>query len=164
MTELQQIIGSRLLQGKIVLAEHFVHGDCHGVGQIQTAQVFPHGDAHTGVQMFPEEAFRQSGGLLAEHDVHRQRIGNFRVSPGSFCCKIVHSRPRIADKEIVQIFVIGDVQQMPVVKTCTLELSVVDGKAHGLDDMKGRTGSRTGSGDVAGVRGNLRFVENNIQI
>ena len=145
-----------------MLAEHFIYRHGHGIGQIQTPQALPHGDPDAGVQMFPEQIFRQSGGLFAEHDVHRHGIGYLRIGTGCLGGEIVHGGVGIACIEIGQIFVIGDVQQMPVVQACPLQLPVVNGKSHGFDDVQGSTGGGTGTGDVPGVLGNLRFVKYNI--
>ena len=42
---------------KIALAQRFVHGHGHRVGQIQTARGVPHGQAHAGGRMFAQQPF-----------------------------------------------------------------------------------------------------------
>jgi hypothetical protein len=51
---------------------------------------------------------------------------------------------------------------MPVVKSRALELSVVDGKTHWLDDVQSGAGSGTGTRDIAGILRDFRLMQNNV--
>ena len=66
-------------------------------------------------------------------------------------------------KKFGKTVVIGNIQQMPVIKSGPLELAVVNGKAHGTHQMKPGAGSGAGSGDIAGILRNFRFDEYNIE-
>ena len=52
---------------------------------------------------------------------------------------------------------------MPVIESRALELFVVDGEAHRLDDMQARAGGGAGAGDIARILRDFRFNQNEIE-
>ena len=51
---------------------------------------------------------------------------------------------------------------MPVIQACPFELFIVDGKAHGADQMK--PGAGGGAGYISGVLGDFRLYHYNVQL
>ena len=66
-------------------------------------------------------------------------------------------------KKIVKIFVIGNVEQVPVVQTGAFELAVVDFKSQRFHQMQRSACGGAGTRDVAGVLRNLRLDQYDIQ-
>ena len=66
-------------------------------------------------------------------------------------------------QKLAQALVVCNIQLMPVVQSGAFELAVVNGKAHGLHQVQGRTGAGAGAGDVPRVLRNLRFDQNNVK-
>ena len=66
-------------------------------------------------------------------------------------------------KKIVKIFIIGNVQQMPVIKPCAFQLFVVNVKAHRLNKVEPCARCGAGARNVSGVLGNLRLNKDNIK-
>ena len=89
-------------------------------------------------------------------------IGDVCVALRCLCGEIV-KRTFIAGKKIRQPFIICYIKQVPVVKAGTFELFVIYGKAHGPHKVQPRARGRAGAGDVAGVLGDLRLHQHDIQ-
>ena len=66
-------------------------------------------------------------------------------------------------KKVGKGSVIGDIQQVPVVQPRPFQLAVVNGEAHGADEVEPGAGDGAGAGDVAGVLGDLRLDENEVE-
>ena len=76
--------------------------------------------------------------------------------------EIVDLGARVLRGEVREVFVVGDVQFMPVIQPRALQLAVVDGKAERFDEMKRRAGCGAGARDVAGVLRDLRFEQDDV--
>ena len=72
-------------------------------------------------------------GLLAEHQVDLFGIFDVGVFLRRLGAEIIDLSVGIARVEIVLILVIGYVKLMPVIKSRTLELCIVNAEAKGLD-------------------------------
>ena len=104
------------------------------------------------------ESFR----FFAEHQISAVGIFHIRMDMLCFGGKI-EERTLVASKEIVQILIVSNVQQMPVIQTGSFQLFVVDFEAHGLHDVQTGACGGAGAADVTGVLRNLRFHQHNIQ-
>ena len=146
---------------ELPLAENFVYGNGDRVGEIQGAQGVPHGNADAGFLIFVQNLLGNPRGLLAEHDKHTVGVGidlgvgsrrlggeivDFSLGFGVLC------------EKVGVVVVVGDVQLVPIVQPRPFELAVVDGKAHGTNDVECRAHGGAGARDVARVLRNLGLV------
>ena len=69
----------------------------------------------------------------------------------------------MAAGEVVQVFVICHLYQVPVVQTCPAHGALRDIEAQGADQMETAAGSSAGAGDVAAILGDLRLHQDDIQ-
>ena len=67
-------------------------------------------------------------------------------------------------KKIVKVIIVGNVEAMPVIKTCSLQLSVINLKAHGTYYVKSTAGRCAGTSDITCVLGYLGFVKDYIYL
>ena len=110
-----------------------------------------------------EEILRQAPGLLAEKEKALVGVIHFRVGPGRFRGEQPHLTDPVPGEEVLQVFVDPNIQQLPVVQPGPLELPVGDLKAQGLDQMQAAAGGGAGAGDVAGVLGDLRLHQYDVE-
>lgn len=148
----------------IPLPQYFVDADCHRIREVQAARVriVQHGNADAVIRVLKEQFFRQSGGLLAKHQITAVRIGDVGMHMPRLCRKIVEIAAVLPEK-IGKTIVIGDVQKMPVIQARALELPVVDFKPHRPDQVKPGAGGRAGAGDISGVLRDFRFHQYNVE-
>ena len=66
--------------------------------------------------------------------------------------------------EIVKSVIIRYVELVPIVKTCALELAVVDLKSERADEVQGSTDRGAGAGNISRVLRDLRLKKYNIYI
>ena len=108
-----------------------------------------------------QKGFRQSTGFFAKDEVGRDRVADLGTAVPRHSGKAVKCRIWMAVKKVLQTVVIGDVEQVPVVQPCALELFVISGKAERTDEVQGGAGGCACAGDIARILGNFRFVQNN---
>ena len=98
----------------------------------------------------------------AENEVAILRIANVGMNMAGFGGKIIEGAC-VFFEEFLEIFVIGDIEKMPVIEPRTLELPVVDRKAERPDEMEPRAGCGAGARDVAGILGDFGFYQNDVE-
>lgn len=111
-----------------------------------------------------DELFGQSARLPAEHQKDRGGVGDLGIGEGRLGGEIVDLGARVLRGEVREVFVVGDVQLMPVVQARALQLAVVDGKAERFDEMKRRAGCGAGARDVAGILWDLGFEQDDFSV
>ena len=109
-----------------------------------------------------EELLGQSLCFLAEHNVNGVGVFNFGIKVRCFCAKIINLSFGVFGIKIVKTVVIGDVELMPIVQPCALELAVVNCKSEWANEVQGRTRRRAGARNVARVLRNFGLVEYNV--
>ena len=65
--------------------------------------------------------------------------------------------------EIIKIFIIGYVKQMPVIETCSFEIFIVYAEAHRLNNVQTCTRCSAGSCNISRILRDFGFNKNNIQ-
>ena len=78
-----------------------------------------------------QQLLRQSPVLPAKDEIGPVGIGNVAVHPAGFGGKIIAGRALGRLQERLQVFMVGDVQVVPVVQAGALELGAVGGKPQG---------------------------------
>ena len=143
------------------LTENFIGRRADCIGKIETAQTRLHREAKTAVGILQKKFFRQSCRFFAEKQI--AGIGKVTVGiDGAPFGSKEEILTRITGKEIVKIFILGDIEILPVIETRTLEFFVINGKAHRFHDMKPRSRGGAGAGNVAGILRDLRLDQNKI--
>jgi hypothetical protein len=110
-----------------------------------------------------QKRLRKTLGPFSEEKVASVFIGSFRVGTGSLCGKAPHLLYFISMKEIVQVFIVDDFHQIPVVQTGTLHSLLGNVEAQRANQMQSAAGGGTGAGDITAVLWNLRFHQYNIE-
>ena len=159
-----EIIAFFLLSAETGLTENFIYTDGSGVGEIQTAKMFAHRNTHTAFQILTEKILGKTAGLFSEKEEYGSFIPNVGVTARSFRSEAIEIAAGIFVKEIFQIFIICNIELMPVVEPGAFELAVVNGKPHRFDDMQCGAGSGTGARDIAGVLRNFRLMQNDVDV
>ena len=147
---------------KIPLAQDLVNAHGDAVGQVQAAAGVPHGHPDAVVLIGGQQGLRQPGILPPEDEVGPVRVGDVGVALGRFGGEVVE-RAAVFGEEIFQPVVIGDVQIVPVIQPGMFELFVVNGKAHGADQMQAAGGAGAGTGHVARVLRDARLHQHDVQ-
>ena len=149
---------------KTALTEDLVHGDCRGVGKIQTAKTGEHGDADRIVVMIFQKLFGKPCGLFAEDEIDGLGIFDLGVVFCRLGGKEVKGIVFMLLHKIGKIFVIGNVEFIPIIKSCALELGFGGSEAHRLDQVQSRACGGAGARDIACVLGDLGFNEYNVNV
>ena len=149
--------------GESPLAQDFVHSDSYRVGQIQTACLRYHRQADASVEICLEQVFGQACGLLAKEKVCVVGIIHLGVDVGRFGGeKVVLAVVFL--HEIGKIIIICNVEQVPVIEPCALELGIVYGKAHRAYQMKPRSRCGAGASDIACILRNLGLYHDDVKL
>ena len=116
-------------RGKSPLPERLVGPDGHGVGQIEgTGRVIvQHRKTDAPLPVGRQKGFGKSGRLLAENELRAVGIDDVGVDRFSLGGEI-EKRAVVPREKVIEIFIIGDMQQMPVIQPRPLKLPVIDGK------------------------------------
>jgi hypothetical protein len=85
------------------------------------------------------------------------------VAAGYLGAEIEETTVRDGGLQFVKILPVTDSDELPVVKTGAFQITVVRREAQFTDQMQVCTGSGTQAGDVAGVGGDFRFNEYNVE-
>ena len=101
----------------VVLAQRLIDGDRNRVGEVQTAGLADHGNADALRIIPPQQALRKSAVFAPENQIRAVRVGGFAVYARRLGGEIKEGAVRIAVKKILQIAIVGDVQQIPVVQS-----------------------------------------------
>ena len=111
------------------------------------------------------EVLGQTGGLLAEEDP--AAVVKFRLAV--VLRRLGRGEPAVRGglgvlfKEVGEVFVGADLDQMPVVQPRALDGAVGNVEAERLDEVQPRTGRGSGARDVAAILRDLRLNEHDIQ-
>ena len=149
---------------KVALAENLVDCDCNGIGEIERSKTVSHGDPHASLGILMQKVLGKSATLFSEEQVYLIGVANVGVAVFCLGGKTEKIGIRMLFKKIIHAIVIGDVQLMPIVKSCTLELFIVDGKAERSDQMERGAGGSAGARDVSRVLGDFGLVKNNVNV
>lgn len=149
--------------GEVLLPQRLIHRDCRRVGKIQRADVPQHGNAHAGVRMLPQEPFGKSRSLLAEHQHTLRRIPHLGIAARRFGREKEKLSVCVLFEEFGEIFIVKNLQLIPIIKTGAFQMPVGDLEAEGLHQMQGAAGGGAGTCDIAGILGNLRLYENDME-
>ena len=114
--------------------------------------------------VFPKEIFRQSPGLLSEEEVDRVAVFHLGICSRRLCRKKIKFRAGVLCKEIGKSVVIGDIQQIPIIKPSAFQFFIVHFESHGFDKMQPRAGGGAGAGDIARVLRYFRFHQHDIDV
>ena len=102
--------------------------------------------------------------FLAEEEKYGSFVFYISVASRRFGTEKIEIAVRILRKKVVEIVVIRNVEQMPVVKPGAFQLSVVNLKSHRTYNVQSRSRGSTGTCDVSCVLRYLRFVKYDIYI
>ena len=149
--------------GKPQLPQGLEDDHCHGIGQVQGPGLRDHGKLNAVLGVGVEKLLRQALCFLAEEEIALVVIGNLSIAAGRLGGKQPHLANLVFCKEIGQIFIDPDVQQMPVVQTRPFQLPIGNIKAQGLNQVEPAARSGAGSGDVPGILGDLRLHKDDVQ-
>ena len=152
-----------LQPGELQLPQGFKHGDGHRIAQVQAPGLGPHRDTNAGIEVVAEKILRQTLGLLAEEQVAPILELCFGIAPGGLGGQTPHLAHFVLREEVLQIFVVSDIYQIPVIQTGPLDGLFRDVKTQRADQMQVAPGSRTGACDVTAVLRNLRLHQNDIE-
>ena len=122
-----------------------------------------HRDAQRAVGMRVEQRLRQAGRFLAEHDRVAVREVGVRIVRAARVESSQRRRGGERCEERVERRVHDDAERVPVVETRAFELAVVDAKAERLDEVQRAARRGAEACDVAGVRRDLGFDQNDVQ-
>ena len=149
--------------GVTPLAEYLVAADGDGVREVQGTRITDHRDTYTAVGVFHEHVLGDAACFLAEDDVCAVGVADVGVGMTCFGGEKEVLSALCFFKEIVDTVVVGDVDEVPVVETGSLEVAVGDLEPERSHKVEPCARSGTGAGDVAGVLRNLRLKKHDIQ-
>ena len=143
--------------GVIPLAQDLVAADGDGVREVEGSRFIDHRDADASVGVFHQNMLGDAARFLAEDDVRAVGVADFAVLVTRLGGKEEVFAALGLGKEIVDRIIVGDVDEVPVVETRPLEVSVGDLKAEGSHKMEPCARRSTGARDVAGILRDLRL-------
>ena len=80
------------------------------------------------------------------------------------CSEVEEMTALVFLEEFREAVVIGDVQLVPVVQTCTFQVLVADLEAQRTDEVQSCSRNGAGSGDISRILRYLRFYKDDIEI
>ena len=110
-----------------------------------------------------QKCFRQSFGFLAEEQVASVFEICLGVAPGRFRGQTPHLPYFVTGEKVIQIFVISDLDQVPVIQSGASDSFLRNVKAQGSDQVQMAAGGSAGTGNIAAILRNLRFDQNDVQ-
>ena len=147
------------------LTERFKKSDGSGRGEIEAAFFGNLGDSDDETGMRREEFFGNARGFGAEDEP--VAVGEGRLPERAIA--LAGEEPDLAGdllrkfKESGGVVVNGEAQSGPVVHGAAAEISVAEDEAEGADEVEFGSAGDAGAGDVAGVGGNLRLEERDLE-
>src|SRR5262245_44260565 len=113
--------------------------------------------------MLVQRFLRQTARLAAEEQTVAVSVAYLGVGPRRVSAEANHARAAECRLERRQVVMPMDLDLPPVIAPGPAQRAVVDAEAQPADQVQRRPGGRAGTGDVAGVRRNLRFPEREMQ-
>ena len=109
------------------------------------------------------EPLGQAGGLLAEEEPAALPKGGLGVVLG----RLGGGQPKVRDvvfvEQVLQIIIDPQIHHVPIIQARPLHGPVADVEPQGAHQVQAAAGGGAGAGDVAGVHGNFRFHQDDIQ-
>ena len=78
--------------------------------------------------------------------------------------KVVKAAVSVLFKKIIQIIIVRDIQQMPVIQSCSFQVLIRGSEAHRPHNMQPCTRRGAGSGYISRILRYFRLYENNIEL
>ena len=100
---------------------------------------------------------------LSEEQIRAVGVVGLIVASGRFRRKQAHTPDVVLRKEVVQIFIVPHIDEVPVVEPRALDRLIGNVKAERADQVQHASRRRAGSCDVAGIGRNLRLDQNHMQ-
>jgi hypothetical protein len=151
------------------LAKTLVEDDGHGVGEVERPNGAEGWDPEHAVTTLGEELLGQSDALLAEdQDVPHSKI-RVEVAPPGLARKEPRAwfrRTRRRSNRLfggVEVGVGLQIDEVPVVEPCSANGVFLDGKPQTSDQVQGTTRCGAKASDIAGVRGDFRLDEHDLE-
>ena len=146
--------------GKIPLAQNFI--DCHTycVGKVEASGGTTHRQADALFGMLQQELLGKPFGLLPENKKAVFGVFHIAVGMARLGCEEKEASAFILLQKVFHIIIIGQIKEMPIIKTRSFELFIVYLKAHGADNMKPCTRCGACAGDIACVLRDLGLYKN----
>ena len=148
--------------GEALLPHGLINNNGNGIGKIQASCRFEHRDANGICFMRHKNFFGDARAFLPKHDVIIFAVGHISVNMTRLCGCHPDFRIGIPFAEVLEIFIIADIQKLPVIQTCALEILILNGKAQRLNQMQDGICHCAGTRDIACVLGNFRLQQNNV--
>ena len=148
--------------GEALLTHGLINNNGNGIGKIQASCRFEHRNANGICFMRHKNFFGDARAFLPKHDVIIFAVGHISVNMTRLCGCHPDFRIGILFAEVPEIFIIADIQKLPVIQTCALEIFILNGKAQRLNQMQDRICHCAGTRDIACVLGNFRLQQNNV--
>lgn len=148
--------------GEALLTHGLINNNGNGIGKIQASCRFEHRNANGICFMRHKNFFGDARAFLPKHDVIIFAVGHISVNMTRLCGCHPDFRIGILFAEVPEIFIIADIQKLPVIQTCALEILILNGKAQRLNQMQDGICHCAGTRDIACVLGNFRLQQNNV--
>ena len=149
---------------KLVYAE--VDDAAHGGGEVEGAFALEHGEGDERFGVLGEEGGGQAAGLFAEDEVVamvEQRLGEAGERAGGVGGEEPEAGGLLGAEERIPGDVLTRAQAGPVIKAGATAGLFGRVKAQWLDEVERAAGGDAGAADVAGVVGDLGFVEDDMK-
>ena len=142
---------------KALLPHCLINNNRNGIGKIQASCRLQHGNPNGVFLMCHQNLLRNTGAFLPKHDVIILAIGHIRINMA--CLRGCHPKPCIGVlfAKIRKIIIISNIQQLPIIQACPLQIFILDGKPQRLNQMQNGIGHRTGACNVSCILGNFRL-------
>ena len=148
--------------GVVPLSQNLVYRYCHGIWEIETAQLIAHRYPYTALWIVVEKLLGKSLVLPSENKVWIVGVFRFTVDVKSLCGEVEEVTALVFLEEVREAVVIGDVQLVPVVQTCTFQVLVADLEAQRTYKVQSCSRNGAGSGDISRILRYLGFNQDDI--
>jgi len=146
------------------LTQSLVHGDADGGGQIQAADFAAwHRNSNRSFRIPFKQAFGQTVRFASEEQAIFVLIGDLRVRNLGMSAKAEYASIIQSRFEFRQGRMTVPLDQRPIVDTRAPQRFVIQTKSEPANQVQGGSGCSAKSGDVAGVRRNLRFPQSDVE-
>ena len=112
--------------------------------------------------MLLKNLLRDAGAFLAEHEEAVLGIGNFGIQVFGFRRRIEDFRIRVGPKKILITVIDLYRKILPVIHSGSFQMLLVKRESERPDQVKPCTRSNAGAAYIAGILGNLRLMQYNV--